>query len=205
MSKHIANIDKNNTLIILDWDDTLFPTNWASKYRIELSTKTGKHAEHLNNLDIVLQNLLRILLQYGKVVIITNAMPEWIKHSSNKLPQTYSIVSQLKIISARKQYQAYSNDMMDWKEMAFKREVSIHSENKNFINIISIGDAEYEYNALVSLNTWNTNKKKLLKSIKFIKNPHNITIVDQLEVLSKAVPDIVNRQSHLDLVFDSKN
>ena len=36
------NINNTTTLIILDWDDTLFPTSWISKNNIEFLSNENK-------------------------------------------------------------------------------------------------------------------------------------------------------------------
>lgn len=187
----------NKTLIILDWDDTLFPTTWTVKNNINLSDVEviNRYFNFFSELDSLLYKLLRKLLEYGQVIIVTNAMPQWVKTSSSVVPNTQLLLSKLKIVSARKNYENKSKSMMDWKKHAFKDETA-----PTLLNIISIGDAEYEYNALVNL--YHPASKKILKSVKLIKNPNFETIVDQLEVLYSAVPDICTASNHLDLNFD---
>lgn len=206
--KHIIN--KKSTMIILDWDDTLFPTNWVIKNGINVLNvltllnvdKTNQYIVYFKELDNVLYKLLKTLLTYGKVVIITNAMPEWIKVSSVILPKTYYILRKIKVISARKNYQDVSDKMMDWKMMAFKDEIEKEFKNCKPMHIISIGDAEYEYNALINLIEINQECEKLLKAIKFMKDPSHDILVDQVELLTKAIPTIIEKPSHLDLKFD---
>lgn len=196
-----STITKNHTLIILDWDDTLFPTNWVLRNDINLMTPNSRnqYIVHFQELDRVLSKLLIKLTKYGKVVIITNALPEWIKVSSIVLPNTNNIIKKLKVVSARGMYQQFSSKMMDWKEMAFKNEIINEFNHHGFVNVISIGDAEYEYKALISLNKWKPTIKKALKSIRFMKDPSHDLLVDQLEVIIHAIPEIVSRESHLDL------
>ena len=72
------------------------------------------------------------------------------------------------------------------------------------LNIISIGDADYEYKALVSLFKWKllNNKNIKLKSVRFIKAPSQNIIIDQINVLLKAIKSIVLCEKHLDLKFE---
>ena len=86
--------------------------------------------------------------------------------------------------------------------MAFKNEIASEFKSHHCVNIISVGDADYEYNALISLDTWNHKSSKILKSIRFMKDPSHDTLVDQLEVLINAIPEITHRKTHLDLKFD---
>jgi hypothetical protein len=203
------NITKSHTLIILDWDDTLFPTNWVMKNGINLlnTFNKDKYIIYFQELDNVLSRVLLTLSKYGKVIIVTNALPEWIKVSSIIMPKTFLLVEKIKVISARGIYQQYSSNVNDWKEMAFKNEVAIEFKNKKFINVISVGDAEYEYKALISLYKWNhRNEKihKILKSIKFMKDPSHDVLIDQLEVLMISIPEISKKTTHLDLKFTHK-
>lgn len=203
------NITKSHTLIILDWDDTLFPTNWVMKNGINLvnTFNKDKYIIYFQKLDNVLSRVLLTLSKYGKVIIVTNALPEWIKVSSIVMPKTFLLVKKIKVISARGNYQQYSSNANDWKEMAFKNEVAIEFKNKNFINVISVGDAEYEYKALISLYKWNHKTEKIhkiLKSIKFMKDPSHDVLIDQLEVLMISIPEISKKTTHLDLKFTHK-
>ncbi len=199
-SKHFP--IKNNTIIILDWDNTLFPTQWVLKNKIDISTAEGasKHINYFSELDDILYKFLKKSMYLGKVIIITNAMPTWIAISSAVLPKTQTLLLKIKLVSARKNYQNIC-DMENWKIMAFKDEVKYElNKYPEIQNIISIGDAYYEYNALVNLIKID-NKKKILKSIKFIEEPEHNTLIDQLEVLDECIEDVVKSKKHLDLVF----
>lgn len=197
-------ITKENTLIIFDWDDTLFPTTWAVKNGINLTDDSlkKKFTIFFLELDDILFKLLNNLNEYGNIIIVTNALPIWVKTSSSLLPKTYELMSKLKILSARKDYRNYSANIMDWKKMAFKNVVSNMPSNK-ILNIISVGDAEYEYRALIDLYN-KTNNNKILKSIKLMDHPTQETLIDQLEVLSNAIPNICTMKKHLDLKFRFK-
>ena len=156
-------LSKNKTLIILDWDDTLFPTTWITTNQINLKNhiEVQKHQKYFNDVDLDLFILLRKLLQCGTVIIVTNALLNWIQISTAILPRTLAIIDKIKVISARGDYQSKSSNPMDWKKMAFKRILDESSKKVN--NIISIGDAEYEYNALINLYDPDPKTYKLLK------------------------------------------
>lgn len=207
-----------NTLIILDWDDTLFPTSWMVKNNISLTNAQNrwKYIPLFTELDTILYKLLSKLKKYGNLVIITNAMPNWITESASVLPKTSQIINSIRILSARQLFQAQFNDMMEWKKCTFKKAVNKEFNNNNIsrnvahseppiLNIISIGDAEYEYKALIDLHNWSTKNKKILKSIKLIRNPTLVTLVDQLTVLYNAIPEICTGHHHIDWNFKPKN
>jgi hypothetical protein len=196
---------KSRTLIILDWDDTLFPTTWITTNEINLKNniETEKYRGYFNQIDQDLYNLLKKLTMCGTVIIVTNALLPWIKLSTTILPKTSSILESIKVISARGDYQSKSQNPMDWKKLAF--ESIIQTMTKKINNIISVGDAEYEYNALVSLFDNNPKSYKLLKSVKFIKYPTKEVLIDQIRVLERASIKIVTAKTHLDIKFNQKN
>lgn len=190
-------INKNNTVIILDWDNTLFPTTWFMQNNINLKN-SGQSISYFNQLDGILYKLLKRIKEYGTLIIVTNASLEWIDTSSAVLPKTRKILQKIKVVSARGNYQAANPNMIEWKKMAFKDEVAKHN-----INVISVGDANYEYYALISL--YNEQNTVLLKSIKFVDDPHHETLIDQLDVMYETIPKISKLTKHLDLKFQMKN
>ena len=196
--------DKISTLILLDWDDTLFPTSWVMRHNINLlnSYNKWKYIPVFKELDKTLYSFLQNLKQYGKILIITNATADWINCSVSVLPKTKPLIDTIKIISARELFESKYSDMMEWKKNTFKYVIGkeIHNNNK-LMNIISIGDADYEYRALIDLYRWNRKNKKLLKSIKLMNNPSQKMLIDQLVVLNKAIPDICTKSKHIDWNF----
>jgi len=201
------NITNKTTLIILDWDDTLFPTSWINKNGIEFLSEQNKkilYNKFFYKLDNNLYNLLVKLIKCGKVIIITNALLNWIDMTLTILPKTSELLKNkniIKIISARGDFSHYTNDMTEWKKLAFERELKNVQKLDQINNIISIGDAEYEYNALINLYTNNNKNYKLLKSIKYKRNPNIYEIDEQLYITNNVIIDICKDKKHLDLLF----
>jgi len=193
------NISKHNSLVILDWDNTLFPTTWVTSNFINLNNEEvrNRHLDFFSDLDEQLFKLLKKIMIYSKVIIITNALPIWIKISSGVFPKTRYLLNYIKVVSARKNFQNKSKDATEWKKMAFHTEVEKEINTPNIENIISIGDALYEYQALINLY----NKKRILKSIKFLDEPTHEILKDQLEVINKNIIEIIKSPKHMDLVF----
>ena len=93
---------------------------------------------------------------------------------------------------------------MDWKKLAFKQIFEEAYSNKKINNIISIGDAEYEYEALINLyhtDHMDNKKYRLLKSVKFIRAPTRDILLDQIRVLQQASVKVCTIKKHLDLRF----
>lgn len=192
-----------STVIIFDWDDTLFPTTWLTSNKLNIYDINVRQSllPLFVTLDRVICNVLNRFMLYGEVFIITNALPDWIKISCSMLPKSSIILKNINIVSARKLYQYRFPDTMEWKKHAFKNLIRTYDDS--FLNIISIGDADYEYFALINLYNYGEKKKKFLKPIKLIKNPSLNIIIDQLTILSRCVQSICRSGKHLDLSFVS--
>lgn len=180
--------DKDNTLIIIDWDDTLFPTSFIN------------NVSNFNNLDNLLYMFLNYCSSLGHLVIITNAKLEWINTCLKKLPQTNKIQNKFKIVSARDQNE-HKFHVNQWKENTFKNYAKSLFLSNNYINIISIGDAHYEYNALQKLYHHMPQHNKIFKSVKFIGKPTIDHIIDQIDVLQNNIENICKKHSHIDMQF----
>lgn len=189
------------TLIILDWDDTLFPTSWIKRNKIDMKLPfSNENIKLFLELDAVIYNLLKKIREIGFVVIVSNAYDSWIKLSGSHLMNTYNfILKYIPIISARALYE-YKCDYTKWKHYVFMDIVN-NQLNKNIKwNIISIGDAEHEQNALINLFK-NTNIN-YLKNIKFLLEPSINEIIDQLSILTINLSYINSINNHVDLKFN---
>jgi len=203
-------LSKENTLIILDWDDTLFPTTWITTNSIDIKEirENNKLMDYFKQVDNELSSLLKILINLGNVIIVTNAMLNWINLSLTILPLTSKLIRKsnkqtklIEVISARAKCQEQTSNPMEWKKITFNELIYNAYSDKKINNVISIGDAEYEYTALVELYEHDNKNYKLLKSVKFIKYPTRDVLLDQLKVLQRVVRRICVIKKHLDLKF----
>ena len=195
-----------HTLILLDWDDTLFPTSWVMNNKIDLSDKYTKDTYQIlfAELDNMLYQFLIKCMSLGTVIIVTNASYGWIKISGDLVPNTMRMIQKnIKVLSAREIYKNITV-MNKWKHLAFEDEVENHfKDNTHMHNIVSIGDAKYEFNALISFYDWNkiVPKKRILKTVRFIKAPTYYTLIDQIGVLIGHIESICTKKKHVDLLF----
>tara|TARA_Y100000780_G_scaffold228439_2_gene246107 strand:+ start:45 stop:473 length:429 start_codon:yes stop_codon:yes gene_type:complete len=139
-------------------------------------------------------------------VIVTNASFDWIKKTGRLLPNSFKLIKRnIEIISARDLYKKkYPDDAFMWKKIVFEKLLKIYFNKKlNIQNIISIGDADYEYKALINLNNYDQliPNKRILKAIKFKKTPEYKTILEQIELLTNNIIEIIKYEDHLDLLF----
>ncbi len=192
-------------LIILDWDDTLFPTSWIKRNKIDIKVPFSNEViKSFLELDAVVFNLLKKLRKIGFVVIVSNAYDSWIKLSCGHLMNTYNfILKHIPIISARALYE-YKCNYTKWKHYVFMDIVNNQLNNNSTWSIISIGDADHEHNALINLWANNRNKKiNHLKSVKFLLEPSMNEIIDQLVILTKNIEYIRSINNHAELKFNS--
>src|SRR5579872_4810964 len=98
-NKRDLKINPNNTLIIIDWDDTLYPTSWTMENNIDLTDPNSryKYISHFEHLDNHLSSALGHMKTLGEVLIITNAMPEWVELSLSVLPKTKKCLKNIDI------------------------------------------------------------------------------------------------------------
>lgn len=175
----------------------MFPTSWIKKNGIRLNRNAAQR------LDILLEVFFRETIKHGKPIIITNAMISWINNCLKYLPKTKRMIreNRIRIISAREDYQHKSSNMILWKQYAFKDVVDIFLSEENTHHIISIGDAEYEYNALVELCDVENHAFQILKNIKLLSNPSFDVLIDQLEVINRNADYIFKEEEHMDMYF----
>lgn len=192
----------NANLIILDWDDTLFPTSWTTKNNFDFANdyNTNDIILTFSQLDTVMSILLLKLTKNNRVIIVTNATKKWVMMSERIIPNSYKfIIGNIPIFSARDLYSSSTNIMpSDWKKCVF---VDImEKSNRSFKNILSVGDAEYEIDALSNLHK----KYKIKgKTLRFVKNPNYKQIIEQLEMLTKTIDKIMESKRLVDLSFST--
>lgn len=204
-------LQKNN-LILLDWDDTLFPTSWV----MEKHRNGVPITENIKKLDEILFMFLKFVCMYGKVLIITNAEKQWIKISLNLLDKTSFFIQQhiknnsfehgtITIISARDLLSGtFPEQIWVWKELTFKKILEKYFQmNQSLLNLICIGDALYEYNAFVSIwKTENFNRRiKYFKYVKFINKTSIDHLCEELTILTKQINKIIHSRKNLDLIY----
>ena len=165
MNKIVYNLPLK--IIFIDWDDTLFLTtellNMAILYKTDVFNLniTKELNQKLNNLENHVYNLLLFLKDIGNLYIITNATKSWVyKSCLYFMPNIYNFIKTINIVSA---YDEFNNNFAlentngeDWKYYTMLN-ISNMYINKN-IQLISIGDSNYEKNAVIKLqNSFNLN------------------------------------------------
>jgi hypothetical protein len=211
-------------IFIIDWDDTLFPTTWVNSNKINMtnSNSINDYKLYFLELDKTVSNFLESFNKIGDIYIVTNANIKWIKSCLNVLNLTREIIvnNNIRIVSARDSYSQSGNSPTEWKIKTFQdilediiKKILLNLKPNTCLNIVSLGDAQYEYIALINLDSYfKTNKliknspdssniNYLLKSIKFIEKPEFDYVIDQLQVILKNKNSIINKLGYIDLKF----
>merc|ERR550514_360759 len=155
----------------------------------------------------------RVLMQakeYGKVVIVTNAEEGWVELSCKAwLPSLFQTVQRVAtVVSARTSFEHQGvSSPAGWKQRAFQVEIERFYDrypHQSWKNIVSIGDAPHEREALLRVTWSNTSPKCRPKSIKFLVRPNLDQLVRELDTLRANLREVVYHNDRLDLQFDGE-
>eukprot|EP00932_Pfiesteria_piscicida_P020650 SRR837773.7450.p1 GENE.SRR837773.7450~~SRR837773.7450.p1 ORF type:complete len:259 (+),score=88.84 SRR837773.7450:114-779(+) len=207
----------NQTIIILDWDDTLCPSTTCMRH-LGLSVlgdpPEGKVASDLHALSLEVGLLMDAAMELAeKVVIVTNAEEGWIELACKAwLPGLSSHLEKAEVVSARSTWEPQGvASPAGWKARAFEDEVSkFYSRyaHQSWKNIISIGDAPHEREALSRVVRWapvRPGKKCRSKSVKLILRPSIQQLTREIQMLRANLKEIVWHDDDLDLQFSAES
>jgi len=203
--RHLAPDQFLETLLIFDWDDTLFPSTWLEQLgsqNCQIVDLSGDEQVQLQELGRCVERTLSLAMQHGRVVIVTNAAAGWVEHSCSKfLPALCPLLEKLDIISARSSYERFAPGFpVEWKRLAFGDVVDAAYEDcdaDQWRNIISIGDAMFEHDALASVTK--DMRHCLAKTVKFSERPALEHLIEEHHVLCSCLHDVVGQDVCLDL------
>jgi hypothetical protein len=180
-------------VIIFDWDDTLFPTEYF-KTRIDMLYNHKLIPDEINlKLRTLASDIIKLITcakLCGNVLIISNAKSEWLTLCFQVIPEIIPILNTINIISAQDNFIHLSNDPAKWKEYAFYynifHTIKIYDNFIHNYNLISIGDSIHERDALkISakyIKTYNPNSI-FTKTIKLLDKPTFEKVIIQLQIL----------------------
>lgn len=130
-------INKNNTLFIFDWDDTLLPTTWLALNDMRVDMPGPVPADIQRQCENYAPWALRTLEEagkYGKIVIITNAEAGWIELTTQKFfPSWASAIEKIPYLSARSTWEPKGCVLpVEWKVRSFAQAIeSFFEEQQN--------------------------------------------------------------------------
>lgn len=164
------------SLVILDYDDTLFPTTYYQDHQ-DLTEKD------FNKLDKAINKLIKIIFDKNyDILIVSNGSIEWIKYSVNLLPslKKFLDLNIVGCVSARDTYENTDVPYESWKHYGI---VNILTSGKfcNMNNIVGIGDAVLDYKAVANACKY-TNKN--YEFIRFTPEMNLNTLTDTINKFS---------------------
>lgn len=196
---------KHNSIIILDWDDTLLPTSFLSPGGIfNLDIKLSKNdSEKLAKIEKEVSNLLNSAIEKGEVFIITNADKGWVEFSANKFyPSIIGILSKIKIISAREEYgNVFPGDSAKWKIQTFL-DLQKYINLNLVTNLLCFGDSIIEIKAGKILAS--KFREAFIKTIKFKEAPKLDDLFKQLNLVNQQFNFIYSSVKNLTIKVEKK-
>jgi len=204
----------DQTIIILDWDDTLCASTgcmWQHGLTVD-KRPAGDVAVALEELASAAGALLEQSFDLAaKVVVVTNAEDGWVNLSSKAwLPSLQPFLDKCEVVSARSTWEPHGiTSPAGWKAHAFEDVIQrfySRYRHQSWKNIISVGDAPYEREALSRVSRWAPSRgsKCRSKSVKFVVRPTIAQLTRELRVLAECLREIVMHDDDLDLHFTTE-
>jgi len=197
-----------HAFFVFDWDDTLLPTTWLHMQGLLVDdteddiVASEMQQGQLQRLVTCALDTLSAALRCGSVIIITNAEDGWVETSCQKyMPALACLLSEVSIVSARSAYEQHGIFAPSmWKRRAFESEINnilAAGADRTPLHVISVGDSLYEQEALV----WATKDMHncYAKSLKFEERPDIEKLIEEHELVSSCLSDVVGHNGNLDL------
>lgn len=208
----------NQTIIILDWDDTMCPSTACMRHHglsVLGDPPEGQVSRALQDLAVEAQALLEQAADLAeKVIIVTNAEEGWVDLSCKAwLPELQGSLERAECVSARSMWEPRGiASPAGWKARAFEDAIDrfySRYQNQSWKNIISIGDAPHEREALSRVVRWapgaGQGKRCRSKSVKFVLRPSIEQLTREIQMLRESLKEIVSHDDDLDLHFSAES
>ena len=209
LKKDDVPIKPEETTFFVDWDDTCMCSQWLKLHGFSfVDTDTQLKREFLEMgeaLTHAVGPLLMKLVQFGRVVIVTNANDGWVQASCSMfMPKMVDLIGKLTIVSAQDRFRPYVASPIEWKRRTFRDVLDAETRPLGRVrNLISIGDGTPEHVALHSLGPYPgrhlLNSQNILKSVKLMDMPSPNQLIEQLTTLTSMVEGIVQHPQRLDI------
>lgn len=206
----------DQTIIIFDWDDTLCPSTTCMRHHGLNVLGPPPEGELRECLQVVAQEV-KLLIERAcelasKVVIVTNAEEGWVDLSCKAwLPSLQETISRCEVASARSTWEPQGvASPAGWKSRTFEDQIDrFYSRypNQSWKNILSVGDAPHEREALSRVVRWAPQGRGRCrsKSVKFVLRPSVQQLTRELQMLRESLREIVLHDDDLDLHFSAES
>lgn len=203
---------RGNSLVIFDWDDTLFPTS-ALDCRTPIQRlcedngrqgflSTLKPSEEVDAYILAAIRVLQVARRHGATLIVTNSDHGWVHDSAAKLsPRLACELGHIPVISARSIFEPQGiSDPRQWKALCFQRIVQCFHSSPAGIwgvrSLISVGDGLEEREAAIQVAR---SCPCYVKSVKFLERPSVARLLQQLELCVGHLTELAEHTGNLDV------
>jgi len=175
-----------NSVIIFDWDDTLFPNCYYNEQGYTLEHNFARE-EIFSKLEEVVISLVKKALILSQVYIITASTPTWVWETSLRFyPELCKYLLCIPVISVNEVAKQEPHNNHLWKVNAF-------FQFTHYKNILSIGDGIAEKIALLSLPI------EQKKHIEMIEDPPAELLLTEIDLLNKCIETLYEYPGSLNL------
>ena len=196
-AKNIKNL-KNQTVFILDWDDTLMCTYFIS---LKIHGLSVEEQNIVSNLGKVVTKFLKECSKYGKVIIMTNSCEDWMRKTAENYlkikPETFD---NIQIISTRDKYLKKGIAKKNWKEIELKDLINKYGDKIE--NLICASDSDKDIDVFKNIS--NIKKDINISTIKFKKKPSPLILKKEIEYLNKYLFEIIGTNKHFYLIKEKQ-
>jgi hypothetical protein len=216
----------SQTVLIFDWDDTIFPT--AVHLRSKAANGSPIDNIALHKLCQAVIELLNISQDLGHCVIITSSLRPWVRASAwetYKNRDLKTILEEMSIVYSqegvdKKVLQAHLDDIGEAdrsdarltyaKAKAMERSLSSfysQYEGQSWSNVISLGDSDYEHNAIKQVISdrpdYMQSKPCHLKRIKLKQGPTLDELLKEVTIVTRWLKQLVDFNGDFDIELAS--
>lgn len=187
------------TVIIFDWDDTLFPTTYVMTHATHVPPET------LRPLTEAASQLLQAARKLGRTFIITNGAYGWVEDcTQNYMSDLLPALEGIPVISARHRFASryHASHVSAWKVQAFLELQSSLSQDL-ITSFLSIGDSNYEKNA--ALTTGQVFPNAVIKTVKLVETPTPQELAAQLRLVYRELQKIVEKGEAFEVSLERRN
>mmetsp|Transcript_1949 Transcript_1949/g.4293 ORF Transcript_1949/g.4293 Transcript_1949/m.4293 type:complete len:271 (-) Transcript_1949:150-962(-) len=200
-----STFNADNTLLILDWDDTMLPTRWLENQGLSLDVNSKPTEEQLEQLQTMAEHARQTLKEakaHGTVVLVTNAERGWVELSCQRfMPSLWPSLRGVRVLSARSTFEQQGvAEPSEWKYLAFQSEIGAFCgplSRARCTNLISIGDSPHERSALIRATECVPGC--CAKSLKLMEKPDISQLVQEHRLLIDCLSDVVSFDGALDV------
>lgn len=191
------------SIVVFDFDDTLFPTTFLSQFDYDKMMLNPKFESLLFNL------LLEAIEINSSVYIVTNAQTKWIDYClENLIPRIKFLRKYINVISALevglilRQSEPNFDVANLSKSVVFDNMISSLDSKKQY-QLLSIGDGLPEQQATLYIK--NKYPHVTTKFIKFVTKPNYRDLYEQLLLIKKTFKNILKEKNGFDLSMKNQN